>query len=312
MEIAKYIFEYLIFPGFLFAAAMGLLIGWVDRKVTARIQWRVGPPWYQNFIDVLKLLLYKETLIPQGVSKAIFLGMPVLAASSAALVSTILCVVNANPAKGFLGDVIVVLYLLMMPAIAVIIAAFASANPYASLGASREMKLMLAYEFPFIISLIVPIMKSGYAIKLGAIIAHQSNNGAVISSISGALSFMAIILCIQAKMGFVPFDVAEAETEIISGTFIEYSGKALGIFKVARAMVAFVIPLFIMTLYFGGIKFTPYGFAISVLQYLFILVLLILIKNTNPRVRIDQAVRFFWGPVTAIAVLSVILAYFRL
>ena len=71
MMILMYIFAFLIFPGLLFSGVMGLLVGWVDRKVTARLQWRVGPPWYQNFVDVLKLALYKETLIPQGVSKVL-------------------------------------------------------------------------------------------------------------------------------------------------------------------------------------------------------------------------------------------------
>lgn len=105
-KILEYIFLFLIFPGFLFSSTMALVIGWVDRKLTARIQWRVGPPWYQNFIDIFKLIFYKETLIPEGVSKWLFLGMPVLALSSATLVSTILLVINGSPAVSFIGDII--------------------------------------------------------------------------------------------------------------------------------------------------------------------------------------------------------------
>ncbi len=309
MNPLEYLLYFLVFPGVLFSSFMGLLALWVDRKVTARVQWRMGPPWYQNFADILKLLLYKETLIPKGVSKTIFLGMPLLAATSATLVSTIILMINGNPKQGFIGDIIVVVYLLMVPAIALILGGFVSANNLASLGASREMKLMLSYELPFILSLVVPIIKSGYCIRIGDIIMHQASGGIIIGSASGALSFIVMLLCIQAKLGLSPFDIPEAETEIISGPYIEYSGKALAIFKLSKAIATFIIPVFLITLFFGGIKFGISNIVKAAGQYIFILVLTILIKNTNPRVRIDQAVRFFWFPVTAIAVLSVILAY---
>ena len=307
-KILEYIFLFLVFPGFLFSSAMGMMTGWVDRKVTARLQWRVGPPWYQNFADVLKLLLYKETLIPEGVSKAVFLGMPLLAVSAATLVSTMLFVINLLPSRSFIGDVIVLIYILLIPSLAVMLAAFASANPLASLGASREMKLMLSYELPFILSLAVPIIKSGYTIKLGGIILAQNSAGPVIGSVSGAISFFTMLICLQAKLGLTPFDIAEAETEIMAGTYIEYSGKALGLFKLAKSIIFFAAPILLITLYFGGIKFTQV-FPESLLQYALILVLMIVIKNTNPRVRIDHAVRFFWSTMTLFAILSVVLAY---
>ena len=309
MKIFEYIFQFLVFPGFIFSSAMGLFVGWVDRKVTARLQWRVGPPWYQNFFDIAKLMFYKETLIPEGVSKAIFLGMPLVAASAATLVSTIILMINGAPQTGFVGDLIVIVYLLIIPPLALMLGAFASENPLASLGASREMKLMLSYEFPFILSLMVPIIKSGYAIKLGDIITRQSAGPHVIASASGVISFLVMIFCIQAKLGFVPFDMPEAETEIMGGTYIEYSGKALGIFKLAKAVMLFAIPVLMITLYFGGISSEPEGFIKNIFEYLFILVLMILIKNTNPRVRIDHAIRFFWGPVTVLAILAAVLAF---
>ncbi|MFA5146756.1 MAG: complex I subunit 1 family protein [Candidatus Omnitrophota bacterium] len=309
VKAAEYIALFLLFPGFLFSVAMGCLVGWIDRKVTARVQWRVGPPWYQNFADMIKLLFYKETLMPEGVSKGIFLGMPLIAAASASLVSTMILVVNHAPGKGFIGDLIVIVYLLMIPPVATMLGAFASRNTLASLGASREMKMMLSYELPFILALIVPVMKSGYAIKLGDILLYQEMNGAIIGSVSGSLSFMVMIICIQAKLGLVPFDIPEAETEIMAGTFIEYSGKALGILKAARAILTFILPVIVMTLYMGGIKPGPGGFLKSISEYAAVVVMLVLIKNTNPRVRVDQALRFFWGPVTAISIVAVLAAY---
>jgi len=309
MNILESLFQFLIFPGFIFSAVMGLLTGWVDRKVTARVQWRVGPPWYQNFADVIKLLFYKETLIPVNVSKPVFLGMPLLSLASATLVSTIVLVINGKPGSGFLGDLIVVIYLLMIPAISLMLGAFASENPLASLGASREMKLMLSYELPFIISILVPVIKAGYAIKLGDIITHQALFGHTIASLSGFLSFVVMLFCVQAKLGFVPFDMAEAETEIMSGTYIEYSGKALGVFKLSRAVVLFILPVLMITLYFGGISSEGEAFIRNILEYLMIVALVVVIKNTNPRVRIDQAMDFFWGPVTLVAIGAVAFAY---
>ena len=310
MKILEYLFLFLVFPGFLFSVTMGLFAGWIDRKLTARIQWRVGPPWYQNFIDIVKLLFFKETVIPENVSRSIFLGMPLLSLASATLVSTIILVINGTPQTGFLGDLIVIIYLLMIPPISLMLGGFASENPLASLGASREMKMVLSYELPFIIAILVPVIKSGYAIKLGDIIMRQSANGHVIGSCSGAISFIVVLLCIQAKLGIVPFDIPEAETEIMAGPYIEYSGKALGIFKLAKAVILFALPVLMIILYFGGIAFTPEAFIKNIIQYLLILAAIVVIKNTNPRVRIDQAVKFFWGPVTALAIISVALAYF--
>ncbi len=308
MKFLPYIFAFLVFPGLLFSGFMGLLVCWVDRKITARLQWRVGPPWYQNFLDLAKLALYKETLIPKGVSAALFLGMPVLGLAAATLVSTIVLTASGGSAAGFIGDVIVVVYLLLIPPIALMLGGFSSSNPLASLGASREMKLMISYELPFILALAVIIMKSGYAIKLGGIISYQRIHGDIFMSWSGCISFFTMLLCIQAKLGFIPFDMSEAETELMSGPYIEYSGKALAIFKLTKAILLFVIPILLITLYFGGIKLSLEGLIKAVIEYISVLLLIIVVKNTNPRVRIDQAVKFFWGIVTAFAAISVVLA----
>lgn len=294
----KILLDYLIFPGFLFTAVVGILASWIDRKVTARVQWRVGPPLLQPFYDIVKLL-GKETIVPQG-SKFIFLFAPLFGMSAAIIVSTLLWNTILDPSATFLGDIIVVLYLLIIPAIAVIIGGFASKNPLASLGASREMKLVLAYELPFILTLIVPIIKAG-SIKLGDII----SNGMILQSPSGIIAIIVAVLCMQAKLGLVPFDMAEAETEISAGAYIEYSGTSLAIFRLTRYMMLFIMPMVLVTAFMGGI----YTFA-SVSKYVILLVLIILIRNTNPRVRIDQAVRFFWGPMTILAVTAIVLALF--
>ena len=292
----------MIFPGFLFSACVGLMAGWVDRKVTARIQWRVGPPWYQNFIDIVKLL-GKETIIPEG-AKLTFLISPYLGLLSVSLVATVLGKTILFPLESFVGDLIVVLYLLIIPAIAIIIGASSSRNPLASVGASREMKLVLAYELPFILSVIVVIIKCGGVIKIGEILNYQMGAGSNLASFSGILAFLVAILCMQAKLGFVPFDMSEAEQEIMAGALIEYSGPPLAIFKLTKAILVYTMPLLLIVLFWAK-NLNPLAL---IGKYTALLVIIILIKNTNPRLRIDQALRFFWGPVTLLALAAVGLA----
>ncbi|MBU1147987.1 MAG: NADH-quinone oxidoreductase subunit H [Candidatus Omnitrophica bacterium] len=295
----KNLFNFIIFPGFLFTAVVGLVASWIDRKVTARVQWRVGPPWYQPFMDLVKLSI-KEITVPRNASKSVFFIAPLIGLSATILAATFIWLPNINlGAAGFRGDIIVVLYLLTLPAIALILGASSSGNPLAVVGASREVKLVLAYELPFILTLLVPIIKSSGLIKLSELIAYQGINGAFVSNISGILALLVAIFCMQAKLGLVPFDMGEAETEIMAGAYIEYSGMLLAIFKLTKTMMMVALPVFLSTIFWGGF---------SIWKYVVLLVIIVLMRNTNPRVRIDQAVRFFWGKMTMLAVLAVLLA----
>jgi len=301
-----YIFYFLFF-GFLLTAIIGLLASWIDRKVTAKVQYRVGPPLLQPLIDIVKLL-GKETLIPAGSSKITFLMAPVIGFASVILVSTLLWVNNIYPTKSFLGDLIVVLYLLVIPSISIIMGGFASKNPLASLGASREMKLILSYELPFILAVLVAVIKSGFTFRLGEILAFQAQNGAFVTSWSGTLALIVAIICMQAKLALVPFDIPEAETEIVGGPLIEYSGAGLAIYRLMKNMLMFTVPFFLIIVFIGGLRFEGIHLLYGVLKYIGLVALMTVIRNTNPRVRIDQAVKFFWGPITIIAIIAIILA----
>jgi len=302
MKLLFNVFNYLIFPGFLFSAVVGLLAGWVDRKVTARLQWRKGPPLTQNFWDILKLL-GKETIVPEEATIT-FLLSPFLGLLSLILVTTILGRSIMFPWEGFMGDLIVVIYLLVIPAIAMILGASSSRNPLASVGASREIKLILAYELPFILSVIAVIIKSVGAIQINQILNHQVTVGSNIASWSGAIAFIVAIFCMQAKLGFVPFDASEAEQEIMGGVLIEYSGLPLAIFKLTKAIILYAMPLFLIVLFWAK----DLSLQALIGKYVVLLVVIILIKNTNPRLRIDQALRFFWRLPTLLAIVAIILA----
>ncbi len=306
MQAVTYIFKYLVFPGFLFSAVVGLLTTWIDRKVTARVQYRVGPPWYQPFVDTVKLL-GKEVVVPAGARTTGFVVMPVVGLAAATLAATVLWLVNFDPTVSFVGDTIVVLYIMTIPAIALIIGGSASANPLGALGASREMKLLFAYELPLVIAVLTTAVKVG-SFSFEKILIYQEYNGSMISSPSGAISAIVALICAQAKLSFVPFDIPEAETEIAGGTHIEYSGAPLAVVRLNTAMMYMVMPLFIITMFWGGARIAGIDLLYTILKYIAIVVLIVLIKNTNPRVRIDHAVRFFWGPMLVVSIVAMVLA----
>ncbi len=306
MTIVRILFSYIVFPGFLFSAVIGLLITWIDRKVTARIHWRVGPPWFQPYADFLKLLL-KETIIPEGSSKTLFLLGPLFGLVAMSILAVMLFSMNFNPTGTFVGDLIVIIYLLALPPIGIIIGGSASKNPLASVGISREMTQYFAYELPFLISVAIIIMKAGGSIKFGDIILVQQAQGPFLYSLSGVIAAIVILLSTQAKLSFVPFDIPEAEQEIMAGPYIEYSGVALAMYKVTRAMMFFLLPLFLISLLWGG--FASWW---AILKFLVIVVLIILLKNTNPRLRIDQALKFFWTGISIFAIIGLILAFYGL
>jgi len=300
-----YNFGFFVFS-FVVLSIIGLIAGWIDRKITARIQWRVGPPWYQNFVDIIKLS-GKEILISENSNKFIFVFAPILSVISSTLCGTIILLLLKNN-FGFGGDLILFVYLLTIPSLSIILGGSASGNVLASVGVSRELKLLLSYELPFICGIIIPALKANSTTSLIEIVKFQMMNGSNILSISGIIGFIIILISATGKLGVVPFDLSEAETEIAGGSLIEYSGILLGFYKLSKYILFFVVPSFIVLLYLGGTPLNSFsGFMIFVLKYLIVLILITLIRNTNPRLRIDQALKFFWGWLTLIGIVGILI-----
>ncbi|MFC2092141.1 complex I subunit 1 family protein [Elusimicrobiota bacterium] len=284
---------------------VAFLVSWIDRKVSALVHWRVGPPVLQSYYDFMKLMK-KETIIPKEANTIVFLLSPIVSFAALVLISILL--VKSNITRtGYMGDIIVVIYMLIIPSLAVMMGGAASANPLASLGASREMKMVLSYELPFIIALCVVLIKTQGALGIDGIISYQVQNGIIIGSVSGFLAFVVTFICFQSKMAQIPFDIPEAEQEIMGGAVIEYSGPPLGLFVISRWILMALLPYLIVILFLGGVNSI-----LGICKYVAVLVLVILTKNTNPRLTIKQTVNFFWGYVTIIAVAAVILAFIGL
>lgn len=306
------LFYFLIFPGMLFAGVIGGLISWVDRKVTARVQFRKGPPLLQPFYDFLKLLLVKETVIPKRGAPLFFLLAPVLGLFGASASALLVLLPAFGITGGFSGDIIVVFYLLAIPSLMFVFGAMASGNPLSAVGASREMKLILSYELSFMLVVAGVILKSGFTLQIEEIMLVQQSQGAFIGSISGVLFFIAALFAVQGKAGLVPFDLAEAETEIAEGVFMEYSGTAYAIIKFTKYILLFVLPVFVAEVLLGGISFTGINILWSVLKILLVIVLIVLIRNTNPRVKISQAMRFFLLWMNIVVIAGIVLHFFGL
>ncbi|MGE5401589.1 MAG: complex I subunit 1 family protein [Ignavibacteriales bacterium] len=304
----EFIFYLLVFPGLIFTGLLGLSAGWLDRKISARFQFRAGPPFFQNFNDFIKLL-GKDTLIVKDSISILFILSPLVSFSMLVLVSAISgMALFFNQSFG--GDLIVIMYLLLINSITIVFGGASTGNVYSSVGAGREMKLLLADELAFIFVCLVPVVKSGYNLELVKFLEVQNAGGAFINSFSGIIGFTIGLLCIQAKMSLPPFNIPEAETEIVDGPFMEYSGPLLAFWTLNHFLMYVVFPFLLIIMFLGGFSLNGIGILWAVIKYLLILLVMIILKNTNPRVRIDTALNFFWKYAAAAGSLAVILAAF--
>src|SRR5512133_3596767 len=173
MNLGMNLFHFLVFPGLLFISVAGALLSWLDRKITARVQFRVGPPFLQPYYDFFKLLLVKETILPRHGSPLLFLITPFFGLFGATMAGVFILLPLLNISTGFRGDLIVVFYLLTIPSFSYIMGALASGNPLAAVGGSREMKLILGYELTFLLVIAGVIMKAGQEFDLYSVINNQ-------------------------------------------------------------------------------------------------------------------------------------------
>ena len=312
MEILIALVRILIYPGLLFVAIGGLLLAGIDRIVLARMQRRVGPPLLQPFYDFFKLM-GKETIIPHHANRAAYLAAPVVAVVSLAVTMLFIPIGGFSAISGT-ADLIVVLYLLTIPAVCLIVGGSASGSPYAGVGISREMVTMMSYELPLVMVLLAVAKKVG-SLSLQAIAAYQFQNGCLLFHWSMVPAAIALLLVIPGEAGVQPFDLAEAETEICEGPLAEYSGAPLGMFKLNHAMKVFVVSALFCALFLGGITTTIAPLDVLVTFVLCAVVMILcctLLHGICARLRIERLFKFYWTVVAGLAALSLVLAWFGL
>jgi Formate hydrogenlyase subunit 4 len=309
------VFNLLIFPGGLFALGLGVLFKGLDRKIEARLQRRVGPPVIQPLIDIVKLSS-KEAMIPETAQRPLFQSAPLLGFVGMAVCASLLPIPGVSQGLPYMGDMLVYFYLLQLPAVALMIAGSSSSSPFGTLGFSREMTLMFAYEIPLLMIILAIAMKVGgdnfAEFSLMNIINYQEQNGQFITNWVMLPAFFAYLFFLPGTTGVPPFDIPEAETEIVEGPLLEYSGISLALFQLTGAIKSIVV------LGFGVVVFFPMTLGDNILVnilwfalkcFILMLVSCTFVKSATGRFRIEQAFGFYLKIPALLAAISLILVW---
>jgi len=314
----------IIIGSFILAPVFGMLYRGIDRKLVARMQGRIGPPIIQPFRDIRKLLM-KENIIPDGAIQWLFTAAPFIALIASALLLLYIPLFGRGALLGGTGDAILVLYLLIIPSLAFVLGGFASSSPYATVGAQREMVLMMSYEFPLAVVIVtlasrIGLVTNANPFMLATIAANPIWNLVGPLGIVGALILVFTLIVVTiGEAAKVPFDIAEAETEIAGGLLVEYSGRNLSLFYLADIIKAFAMVSLVVALFFpynlslligmGG------GWAAGIVDALFFLIKVFvimflsitLIRTAMARFKISQASYIYIIAMTLIALVGSIL-----
>lgn len=259
------------------------------RKLKAIVHSRKGPPIRQPYYDLLKLL-GKEDL---RVAPTFLIQLAPIVCFACILLISLLAPLGASPPLGFYGDVIAIIYFAGLAGVAVMIGAMSTENPYSFVGMSREMMMTLSVEPIMAISLIIAAINA-QSFKLADIVNYYYHHGPSISMVIAAIPFFLIL---QAQLGKLPFDIAEADQEIMGGPFIEASGPRLALFKWSFYAKQIVFVSIFMELFIPWPKtgLIPIDILINLAKVFIAVIIVGLIDVVNPRIRIDQSIRFYWG-----------------
>jgi NADH-quinone oxidoreductase subunit H len=311
------IFRVLVFPGFTFLLFFTMFCDWVERKMEARMQNRMGPSFtgpngiLQPIADFIKVLT-KEEINPCE-SKALFRFAPFLAFSVIVFAMCFLPVDGNSiiPGVGFGGDLIFVMALVSVANFFLFLSGWSSTNPYSSIGAARVLTQFLGYDIPLLMLAIAPAFLAG-SLTIASIVLAQ--NAWLPFAILAPWAFVLFLITMQAELEKDPFDVPHAESEVVAGHETEFSGGKLAFLKLARDVQIVFGAALITVLFLGGAD-GPVFFGLPwlwgtlwfVLKVLAIVIVSEYITVLFARLRIDQVVRANWKIIMPLSVLSLIL-----
>lgn len=302
-----------LFPGFLLLLGLAFFAEWYDRKLTARVQNRMGPPLIQPFADFVKLLS-KEDIVPTGVSARVYGALPLVAFAAVATAFLYLPILGPESPFGFPGDLILILYLLTLPTILLFLLGWTSRNLFAQVGAVRAVSQLFVYEVPFFLAALGPaLLRNTWS--LGAIVTAQAAGGWSVLLLP--LGFALMLVGLQAKLERIPFDIPEAETEIVAGPLTELTGRKLALWHLSHAMLLVVGSGLIVALFLGGPTLPGVavggplgalaGFGVFLGKLLLVILLLTLLQGAIGRLRLDQLVDWGWKVFAPLALLQIAL-----
>jgi len=276
----------------------------LDRKLYARLQNRVGPPWFQPLADFIKLSS-KEEIIPTEANPRIFKIMPVLALTATITAFFYIPLWHIKPLLAFSGDLIVVLYLLTIPTLTFFLGGWYSTSLYSKIGAVRALTQLFAYEVPLLMSILAPALLADSWSITDISLFYASHPIYWLFNLPG---FAIALISLLGKLEKVPFDIPEAETEIVAGTFTEYSGKLLGLFKLGIDIEAIVCSALLAAVYMPfGLNLNPViGFMLFILKVLALICTMSVLRTIFARLRIDQMMIFCWKYLAPLAFLQLL------
>jgi NADH-quinone oxidoreductase subunit H len=290
--------ELLVFPGFGFLFVCALAFQWIDRKVAARLQGRVGPPWVQPLADFIKLMA-KEDICPAGANRLACAVLPVVSLA-AVLTAALYVPVGGRTLLAFEGDLIVVLFLLSIPALAYFLVGWASVSVYSVVGGNRSLLQYFSYEVPFLMALSGPAILSGsWSIAHVALRQAQTTWMVLVQPLGCLLALIGLI----GKLKRVPFDIPKAKSEIGAGPLTECSGRKLALWHLTLDMQAVVGAFLLVNMFFGGRAGSagPVAGLVFSLKALIILLALSVISVLYARLRIDQLASLGWRVLAPLA-----------
>jgi NADH-quinone oxidoreductase subunit H len=302
MDVIRDLAALMFFPGGIFVLAGGLAYEWIDRKLIARLQNRIGPRWFQPLGDVVKLLA-KEEVIPNGVNPWLFIGLPIVALAGALTAVLYVPLAGLAPAHSFPGDLIVTVYLLSLLTLCTGLAGSNTADRFSMMGATRTLTQLFSYEAPFLLALLGPAIAAG-SWQISEINAYAGHQWLILTQPVG---FVVALIGLMGKLELPPFDAPEAETEIVAGALTEYSGRGLALFRLGRNVELMVGLTLLAAFYLGGIA-NPLAFLAKTLVLLLALAGL---QSLLTRLRIDQTIGLWWryGALLGLAQLLVMVVW---
>ena len=294
------LFSLLIFPGFAFLLLYSLAFEWLDRVMVARLQGRIGPPWYQPLADLVKLFA-KEDILPTGAHATACALLPMVSLA-AVLTAAMHIPVAWQAGSAFEGDLIVVVFLLSIPSLAYFLAGWLSVSVYSVLGGNRSLLQYFAYEVPLLMALIGPAILSG-SWSITAI--AQQQHGSIWMAFVQPVGFLLAVVGLIGKLKRSPLDIPKAKSEISAGPLTEFSGRKLALWRLTLQMTTVVGIFLLVNLFMGGGSGgwlpAPLGF---VVKTLLVLVLLSVVEVLYARLRIDQLADIGWKVLAPLALLQ--------
>ena len=300
-----------VFPGALFLFVLAFFYEWVDRKFFARLQNRYGPLHtgphgiLQPIADFFKLLS-KEDITPHASDKLMFILTPIFYFALPLTTLFVIPILSQTSLVAFEGDLIFVIFAFTLIIITVFLAGWSSINRFSTIGSIRAMLQMLSYEIPMGLATVGPAIVTG-SLSISSIVKWQSHNFWLI--LLQPLGFAVFTICLLAELQFVPFDIPEAETEIVAGWRTEFSGRKLALLRLGKDLELVLASALITSLYLGG----PQQFWLipPIVAFLvkttFAVMLLSLLRAVFARFRIDQMLSGMWKYLLPLATLQIIL-----